>query len=393
MTREAFDISERFRVPVMVRLVTRLAHARGIVRTSPRRPENPLHKPQDLTSWILLPSNARRQWRSLLERQQDFRAWSEGSWWNRLAPAEGPGVTAVITTGIAQNYFFENLADLKVRPSHLHVGAYPAPPALVANVLDGAERVLVLEDGYPFIERQLRGLLPSSRLAVLGRETGDLPQDGELTPDIVRRALGLAIRSGVAAPGLPLPNRPPQLCAGCPHGDSFESLCLALGDVHSAMVASDIGCYTLGALPPYSSIETCVCMGASIGIAKGAADAGYRPAVAMIGDSTFLHSGMTPLLDAAAANTPMTLLILDNETVAMTGGQPTLVPSSRLREIVLGLGVDPAHLHVLESHPKKNQANADVLREELAHDGLSVVILVRECIETARAAAGAGATR
>jgi indolepyruvate ferredoxin oxidoreductase alpha subunit len=384
MTREAFDLSERFRLPVMVRLVTRLAHARGIVRSAAPRAERPMHKPQDVTSWILLPANARRQWRSLLERQRALREWSDASPWNRLVVADGPGPPAVLTTGIAQNYFFENVEDLEIRPHHLHVGAYPAPPALLAALHAAADRVLVLEDGYPFLERQLRGLVPGG-LQVLGRESGDLPPDGELTPDIVRRALGLETRTGVAAPALPLPSRPPQLCAGCPHGDSFHALHLALADQPAGVVSSDIGCYTLGALPPYSAIETCVCMGASIGMAKGAADAGARPAIAMIGDSTFLHSGMTPLLDAAAANTPMTVVILDNETVGMTGGQPTLVPSSRLQAVVAGLGVDPSHLRVLDAHPRRNQENAAVLKDEFAYEGLSVVIMVRECVETAKA--------
>jgi indolepyruvate ferredoxin oxidoreductase, alpha subunit len=149
-------------------------------------------------------------------------------------------------------------------------------------------------------------------------------------------------------------------------------------------VTSDIGCYTLGALPPYSAVHTCVCMGASIGMAKGAADAGVHPAVAVIGDSTFVHSGLTPLVDAIGANTNMTVIIADNEVVAMTGGQPSAVPSSRLRGLLLGLGVDPAHLHVLEAHPKHLARNAAVLKDEIAYPGLSVVVTVRECIETAR---------
>jgi indolepyruvate ferredoxin oxidoreductase alpha subunit len=222
---------------------------------------------------------------------------------------------------------------------------------------------------------------------VRGRESGHLPPDGELTPDTVRQALGLPVRRSLSlsAPGLRVPDRPPQLCAGCPHGDSYAALRAAIEGAGRAFVASDIGCYTLGALPPYSTIESCVCMGASIGMARGAADAGFRPVLAVIGDSTFLHSGMTPLLDAAAANTDMTVVILDNETVAMTGGQPTLVPSSRLREVVLGLGVDPAHCRVLDAHPRHTATNAAVLREELDHRGLSVVIFVRACVETARA--------
>jgi indolepyruvate ferredoxin oxidoreductase, alpha subunit len=384
MTREAFDLSERFEVPVMVRLVTRLAHARGVVHTGDTRPENPLSKPADRNSWVLLPSNARRQWRSLLDRQGSIRAWAEQSAWNRVDGPDGPVDLAVLTTGIARNYFLESAGDLAEPLLHLHVGAYPLPQARVRGVVARARRILVLEDGYPLVERQLRGVLPSA-LVVEGRESGAVPPDGELTPDLVRRALGLEVKEGLRLEGFPLPTRPPQLCQGCPHGDSYHALQQAMAAFDKTMVASDIGCYTLGALPPYSTIESCVCMGASIGMAKGAAEAGYRPAVAVIGDSTFLHSGLTALVDCVAANTDMTLVILDNETVGMTGGQPTMVPSSRLQAIVLGIGVDPEHFHVLDAHPRQTGANADVLRRELAHPGLSVVILVRECIETARA--------
>jgi indolepyruvate ferredoxin oxidoreductase alpha subunit len=211
----------------------------------------------------------------------------------------------------------------------------------------------------------------------------------------VRRSLGLEVAGGVETEGLELASRPPQLCSGCPHGDSYGAIKEALrsaGD-HS-LVTADIGCYTLGALAPYSAIESCVCMGASVGMAKGAAEAGYRPAIAVIGDSTFLHSGVTPLMDAVASNADMTLLILDNQTVAMTGGQDTLLPSSNLEKLILGLGIDPEHFHVLDAHPKNTEKNTEILKREIDHRGLSVVIAVRECIETvkrrkAKAAAGA----
>jgi len=385
MTREAFDLSERFRVPVVVRLVTRLAHARSIVQLGEQRPQNGLAKPPSPTSWVLLPSNARRQWRELIDKQMPLRAYTAGAHWNRLRPGTPGTRLGLITTGIARNYYLENLEELSERPWHLHIGAYPLPPGLVAALVREVDRVLVLEDGYPFVERQLRGLVPPAGLVVAGRESGELPPDGELTPDLVRVALGLPVAPGVVLDEAPLPNRPPQLCQGCPHGDTYAALKIAMASFEHTAVTSDIGCYTLGALPPYSVIESCVCMGASVGMAKGAADAGYRPAVAVIGDSTFLHSGVTPLMDAVAANTDMTLVILDNETVGMTGGQPTLLPSSRLEDLVLGLGVDPAHVHVLDAHPRKTDANATVLKAEMAHPGLSVVILVRECIETARA--------
>jgi len=382
MTREAFDVSERFRVPVLVRLVTRLAHARSVVALREPRGENPLSKPPHAASWILLPSNARAQWRQLLDRQADIRRFSEESAWNRLT--EGTGRTGVITTGIARNYFLENMGDLPERPWHLHVGVHPAPVGLVRRLAEHVDRVLVLEDGYPFVERQLRGWLPSP-LDVQGRETGALPEDGELTPDTVRRALGLATAVSVSVSQFPLPSRPPQLCQGCPHGDAYHALQRAVAGFGDAVVTSDIGCYTLGALPPYNAIESCVCMGASVGMAKGAADAGFRPAVAVIGDSTFLHSGVTPLMDAVAADADMTLVILDNETVGMTGTQPTILPSSRLQSLVLGLGVDPAHFHVLDAHRRHTAQNAEVLAREMAHKGLSVVILVRECIEAGKA--------
>jgi indolepyruvate ferredoxin oxidoreductase alpha subunit len=381
MTREAFDLSERFHVPVLVRLVTRLAHSRAVVRVREGRAENPISKAPVPASWILLPSNARQQWRALLDRQPAFAAWSETSAFNHLWLNGDRRDLGVITTGIARNYYLENLEDLGDQPSHLHIGAYPIPVEAVRRLAGHVGRVLVLEEGYPFVERLLRGIVPAE-LEVLGKESGHLPPDGELTPDIVRRALSLRERRGVDLPGLSLPARPPQLCAGCPHADSFDAIKAALAPFDAPIVTSDIGCYTLGALPPYSAVESCVCMGASVGMAKGAADAGLRPAVALIGDSTFLHSGVTPLMDAVAANTDMTLIILDNGTTAMTGGQPTILPSSRLQPLVLGIGVDPSHCHVIEAHHRHTEKNTGIIGQELRHPGLSVIIAVRECIET-----------
>jgi indolepyruvate ferredoxin oxidoreductase alpha subunit len=228
----------------------------------------------------------------------------------------------------------------------------------------------------------LRGVIGGA-CAVKGRLDGSIPRAGELDPNSVARALSLISRPTTHVPSEIVP-RPPTLCPGCPHANMFDTLRDAIQDHPGARVFSDIGCYTLGALPPYTAIDTCVCMGASVGMAKGAADAGFHPVVAVIGDSTFLHSGTTPLLDAVTANTPMTLVILDNKTVGMTGGQPTIRPSSELEGLVRGLGVPEAHLHVLEAHPRNVAANTEVLRREVDHHGLSVIIAVRECIETAK---------
>jgi indolepyruvate ferredoxin oxidoreductase alpha subunit len=289
----------------------------------------------------------------------------------------------IITTGIARNYYYENIDDLEHRPSHLHIGAYPMPAEKIRELAAHVDRLLVLEEGYPYVERFLRGIIPP-RIEINGRMDESLPESGDLTPSIVRGALGLEIPESIEIKGLRLPTRPPQLCSGCPHRDSYDAISKAVSSYEQAMVTSDIGCYTLGALPPYSAIETCLCMGASIGIAKGAAEAGFHPVVAVIGDSTFLHSGVTPLMDAVSANVDMTLVILDNETVAMTGTQPTILPHTRLKDILLGVGVPEEHVHVFYAHPKKVDEHAEVIAREIEHKGLSVIVMVRECLESAR---------
>ena len=218
---------------------------------------------------------------------------------------------------------------------------------------------------------------------VSGRLTGRLPRTGELNPDNVAAAFGLP-GGPVHQPAVNLAPRPPQLCQGCPHVDTYEAINLAVKDYPQHIVASDIGCYSLGALPPYNAIETIICMGASIGTAQGAAEAGLKPALAVIGDSTFYHSGLTGLVNAVAANAPITLIILDNSTVAMTGGQATILPSSKLYPLVIGLGADPEHVKTIVPVKKNLEENAAIIKKEMEYDGLSVIISVRECLEEAK---------
>lgn len=383
MTREAFDVSERFGVPVLLRLVTRLCHGRAPVISAPPIGQQPLRKPADHRDWTLLPGNARRLWRELLDLQPTLREWAAASPHSFLHRSEDDRGLGVITAGLARNHYMEILPDLDFTPSHLHVGAYPAPADAIRELADRVDRVLVLEEGYPFVERMVRGVLPH-RWTVEGRMSGEVPEDGESSPDTVRTALGLAPRNRVSIDLFDLPGRPPQLCRGCPHGDSYAAVNKVIAEFDQSVVTSDIGCYTLGALPPYDAIESCVCMGASVGMAKGVSDAGLRPSIGVIGDGTFLHSGVTPLMDAVAVDTDMTLLILDNETIGMTGQQPTILDDSRLKPIVLGLGADPDHVHVVEITPRKVDDLAELLRSEIAHEGLSVIIAVRECIELAK---------
>ena len=178
-----------------------------------------------------------------------------------------------------------------------------------------------------------------------------------------------------------LANRPPELCPGCGHRDLYDALNDVMKNYGAQRVFSDIGCYTLGALPPYNAINSCVDMGASITMAKGAADAGIHPSVAVIGDSTFTHSGMTGLLDAANENSPVTVIILDNSAVAMTGGQPS-AGEGRIEQICIGLGVVPDHVRTVIPLPKNHDEMVRIIKEEIEYDGLSVIIAKRECIQT-----------
>ncbi len=385
MTREAFDLSERLAVPVLLRLTTRLSHARAGVSTRSPRDQNPLAKAADKREWMLLPAYARKRYQTLIDKQTELEAWAADHPANKLEIDGSDPSFVVITSGLGGNYYEENLADLSASragkaPNRLHIGAYPLPVAKLRALCAKAERVLVIEEGMPLIEAKLRGILPQP-LTVSGKLDGKLPRTGELDPDSVRKALGLTERPSALVAVPTLPNRPPQLCVGCPHADSYETIKQAIAGLESVAVTSDIGCYALGALPPYAVPETIVCMGASVAMAKGAADAGIRYAIGVIGDSTFLHSGITPLIDAIAADTPMTLAILDNSIVAMTGCQDTMLSSDELHPLLLGLGVKSEHLLVLEAKKPNLAANIAALKRELEYRGLSVLIFRRECLE------------
>ncbi len=383
MTLEAFELSERFRIPVMIRLVTRLAHQRSTVTLSDPQAENPLAVSRDRKHWVLLPAFSRSNWTERIEQQPLLRDWSEKSSHNPLLVNELFRELGVITTGIARTYYREVVEELGTEPSHLHISSYPMPVEKIRELARQVDSILVIEDGYPFVERLLRGVLDTP-IGIRGRLSGELPRTGELSQDIVRAALALDPNPTIHPEIVAVPNRPPRLCDGCPHIDAYGALRKALEGYPDPLVTSDIGCYTLGILPPNEVGDSCVCMGASIGMAKGASDAGAHPVVAVIGDSTFLHSGLTPLMDAIIDDTDMTLIILDNSFVAMTGAQPTLLPAGRLRDAVLGLGADPAQVHVFESHPRKADELETIFRDAIEHRGLSVVITHRECIEGAR---------
>ncbi len=389
MARAAFEVSERHGLPVVIRLVTRLAHSRSRVCTrAPVRPPR-RGRVEDWREWTLLPTNARKRFARLLDLQDTLRTYSLRSDFNHMT-LRGP--RGVILCGIARNYFHEVIgADTDY--SVLKLGVYPIPAPLVRQLVDHCTRVTVIEEGYPYVERQLIGLLGVPGKAIQGKLDGTLPAQGELTTDIVRMALGLRPTNGhpLSSSGVEVPARPPQLCDGCPHCDTYRAIVEAAGGSERPYLFGDIGCYTLAAFPPYNAIDACVDMGASIGMAIGAAKAGAHPVIATIGDSTFIHSGMSALIGAAHDNVNITVAILDNALIAMTGGQEVLATGDDLTRIIRGLGVDERHIVVLKAVPSAHEENVRLVRKEIEYRGLSVVVTQRACIHAKRRAVETGA--
>jgi indolepyruvate ferredoxin oxidoreductase alpha subunit len=290
---------------------------------------------------------------------------------------KGQGTLGIIACGIGYNYVKETLGD---NANVLKVSQYPLPENAIRQMAEECSSILVVEDGQPVVEQQVKAMLGAS-YAVKGRLTGDLPRTGELTPDNVALALGAEQKERMAASAVVAP-RPPQLCQGCGHRDVYTALNQVLATYPDYRVFGDIGCYTLGALPPFKALASCVDMGASITMAKGAADAGFHPSVAIIGDSTFTHSGMTGLLDAVNDKSNITVVISDNLTTGMTGGQDS-AGTSKYEAICVALGVEPEHVRVVVPLPKNMEEITRILKEEIDYQGVSVIIPRRECIQTA----------
>ncbi len=379
MVADAFDLSEKFRIPVLFRITTRLAHSRSAIRRSAKRPRNRLSLPTDPRQFVLLPALARKKYRALLSTYESLRYDNRTGKYNIFTDGEKRDL-GIIACGITYNYVMENLGSSLSGFPVLKISAYPFPKDIIKDIVSRCREILVLEEGYPIVEESLRGILDESH-RILGRLDDTLPRDGELNPSLVARALGIPAVETYKVPSL-VKQRPPSFCKGCGHADTFSAVVEALKPFKGTGVFSDIGCYTLGALPPYNIINSCVDMGASITMAVGAADAGLFPSVAVIGDSTFTHSGMTGLLDAVDKNSPVTVIISDNSTTGMTGGQKSLA-TGRLENICIGLGVDPSHLKRIVPLKKNHGENVRIMAEEFAYQGVSVIISERECIQTA----------
>ncbi len=375
----AFEISERFDTPVLFRTTTRISHSKSVVELGERE-ERPLPQAleRDVKKYTMLPAYARPKHPRIEERIQKLKAYGNACPLNRVEM--GDTSIGIIASGIAYQYAKEALPQA----SFLKLGlTYPLPEQLIRDFASKVDRVVVVEELDPFLEEQIR---------LLGIEVEHgkdwFPITGELTPELVaERLTGTAPERGPVAEGLPV--RPPVLCPGCSHRGVFVVLRKL-----KVYVSGDIGCYTLGALPPFEALHACLCMGGSITMAHGINRVMGEPAdrknktVAVIGDSTFFHSGVTGLMDMIWNRGNSVVLIQDNRITAMTGGQVTPgigrtltgeeAPVIDIEKLVVALGVKPENVRVISAYDLEEIET--VLKEELDKPEPSVVITKDPCV-------------
>ena len=391
LTKYAFDLSEMFETPVMLRPTTRVSHARASVETEGiMRPQGAAEFSTNPERWVMIPKHARVRHVHLNALQPMIQA--ELTSLNRLDKCDSR--LGVVTGGVTAKYVDEALNRLKLKPSLLKITAYPPDEKLIRSLADHVTRIFVAEELEPVIEEHVIALSPS--VPVYGKLSGHIPREGELNVDRVLHGLGtllgkpehLEIPAELTTIERLLPSRPPILCAGCPHRATFYALRNVFKN--EAIYVGDIGCYTLGVY--LRAVDTALCMGASIGMGSGFSQVCDRKVISIIGDSTFIHTGVPALINAVYNGADIVLVILDNGTTAMTGHQPhpgtgvTASGSSTfptpMEELIAAIGVDD--LQVVD--PYNLFETEEAFRNAKKGAGIQVIIARRPCVITAKKA-------
>ena len=367
-TKKAFSFSEEFDTPVLIRLTTRISHSKCVVEVGKREIVEKKPPQIDPSKWVMLPAFARGRHKAVLEREKRLKEFSEKSELNKVELLDKS--IGFITSGICYQYVKEAFPEASVLKLSV---INPLPIGLIREFCKEVERVYVVEELDSVFEEQIK----ASGIEVLGKEV--FPEDGEFSPDIVRSCVDKSFKPRFVSFS-DIPSRPPTLCPGCPHRGVFVALRKA-----KVKVLGDIGCYTLGALKPLSSIHSCICMGAGVSMEHGAAISGMRDSVAVIGDSTFMHTGVASLMNIAYNRSPSTVIILDNGTTAMTGKQPHPAtgvnakgrPTTRIAIEDLARAMGIKRIRVVD--PYKVDEVYRAVKEELELDEPSVIITRRSC--------------
>jgi indolepyruvate ferredoxin oxidoreductase alpha subunit len=390
ITKQCFQISEKFSIPVILRSYTRLSHASGIV-TLGKLPEKRLEK----VSWkrspdtdVVLPANARKLKKILNRKLSDVEKFFND--WEMNWIVDGNGKIGIVACGLGYSYAKEALENLNLKLPVLKLSsAHPVPEMLVEKFISDLDAAIVVEEVDPFIELHLRAM----GIKTYGKMNGYFPMDYEYNVTIVEAGIAKVLGLNPSLESNPLkdelqklaPPRPPVLCAGCPHTATFYAIRRVVNELGNACLPSDIGCYTLGINKPFEAVDITICMGASVGVSNGLAHVLKENIIATIGDSTFLHAGIPALINAVYNGAKFVLVILDNSTTGMTGHQPHPGTGVRacgemgkkviIEDIVKACGVD----FVEVVNPYNIKRTIEALKRALAHPGVAVVIARQPC--------------
>ena len=388
MVAAGYEISEKLSMPVLFRTTTRVNHARGIVQFSETRQDTPLkgHFEKDDKRFVCVPAHARLNRLTLLERNAEAAELSETSPLNFI-DGDVDSDVGIITSGVAYTYVKEFVKDVAI----LKLGfTYPLPEKKIAEFIKGKKRIIVVEELEPYLEDNVYKIMGMNGLnvPVIGKRDGTLPREWEFSPDTMTKLASYVdvqrFPEPLAKVDVDLPMRPPTLCVGCPHRGTFAAMKKAAAG-KNVVYASDIGCYTLGSQAPFRMADFVLCMGGGAGVAGGFAEATDQKAVAFLGESTFFHSGIQPLISAKFNNHKLTMVILDNRITAMTGQQPNpgtgrdfggiKTESVSIEDIVRGVGVD--FVEVVNAFDVKTTSK--IMKDALEYDGVSVIISKGPC--------------
>ncbi len=399
VTKVAYDLSEELKLPVLLRTTTRLNHIRAPVELGKLAPRNYLGSfTKNPFKLVTVPAVSRVLHKELLDKYQRALEKSEQWPYNEIT---GNGKIGIISSGVSVNYVRDAIEELNIQDkvTFLKLGfTWPLPKALITRFLRSVEKVLVVEELEPVLETDIKAIAQELGLVlpIRGKGVGRLSRLYEYDPGMVREAVAEFVGVPYKAPEAldlsdvpPLPGRPPNLCPGCPHRTAYYEIKEVFGP--DSVFPTDIGCYTLGLLPPISMADFLICMGSSVSSGCGIAKGQPKKVVSFIGDSTFFHSGITGLVDAVNNNHKFTLVILDNGTTGMTGHQPHPGTDPKavginttqidLEALVKGCGVK----NVVVIKPSNVKKSIEALKEVFAYDGLSVVIARELCPLFARA--------
>lgn len=397
MVVEGFRLSEELKLPVILRTTTRINHIRGIVTLKDlQKSEDKQTFIKNPNEYVPIPSYAYHMHARLLEKINRAQELSETSQFNSIEKSKHGSVIGVIAPGISYAYVRDAVNRLGLNLNLLKLGfSIPFPYSLVKSFIESHNEIIIIEELEPIIEKEVRVLLQREGLnkKIIGKYDGLTSRLYELTPDKVEESLLKVLKHDnvetkkIQIGELSLPPRPPILCSGCPHRATFYELKEALKEngIKDAIFPTDIGCYTLGIQPPYKMADYLLCMGSSVGTAGGFFRATNQKVISFIGDSTFFHAGIVPLLNAVHNKHKFILFILDNLTTAMTGHQPhpgsqidgmgMQSPPISIEETVKSIGVQ--WVRIIDPYKVKESINT--IKEALNYDGLAVLISRQAC--------------